>query len=170
MSYPALAVDEASILMRTIVIGLGNPMLGDGGAGWKVAGEIKQLLPDDSIKIACLSLGGLGLMVHLIGYERAILIDSLHFGNTPGKILVLKLSDLPDYSGYHVTSPRDTSLQQAMAVGRSLGVQLPEDVTILGIVTRRILDFSNELSKPVANAIPQAAQVVYDLLKEPAIH
>ena len=31
--------------MKTLVVGLGNPILGDDGVGWKVADAVEKLLP-----------------------------------------------------------------------------------------------------------------------------
>ncbi len=62
--------------MKTIVVGLGNPLLGDDGVGWKVAEEVNQQLGEDSpFAVECFSLSGLSLMEQLIGYERVILIE-----------------------------------------------------------------------------------------------
>jgi hydrogenase maturation protease len=152
--------------MKTLVIGLGNPILGDDGVGWRVAEEVKkQLSPDLPVDVNCISLGGISLMEHLIDYEHAILIDAFALDEPIGSILVLKLSDLPNYSAFHTTSAHDTSLQNAIELGRCMGAQLPNDVDIVGIATRRIHDFSEELSPPVADAVPFAARVVLDLLK-----
>ncbi|RJP55971.1 MAG: hydrogenase maturation protease [Anaerolineaceae bacterium] len=153
--------------MKTIVIGLGNPILGDDGVGWKVAGEVRDQLPPDShADVECLSLGGISLMEHLIGYEHAILIDAFALDEPTGSILILKLDDLPNYSAFHTTSTHDTSLQKAIEMGRSLGAQLPGDVTVVGIATKRVYDFSEELSPPVADAVPLAAKFVLDMLGE----
>lgn len=152
---------------RMLVVGLGNPILGDDGVGWKVAEEVqKQLPPDSSVDVDFLSLGGISLMEHLIGYEHAILVDAFALKEPIGSILVLKLSDLPNYSAFHTTSAHDTSLQNAIELGRCMGAQLPEDIEIVGISTKHIYDFSEELSPPVADAVPQAAQIVLDLLKQ----
>ncbi|HMZ07522.1 MAG TPA: hydrogenase maturation protease, partial [Anaerolineales bacterium] len=64
--------------MKTLIVGLGNPILGDDGVGWKVVEEIKKQTPSSQgdVDVICLSLGGLALMEHLIGYQRAILVDS----------------------------------------------------------------------------------------------
>ncbi|MCL4273971.1 MAG: hydrogenase maturation protease [Anaerolineales bacterium] len=157
--------------MKTIVVGLGNPILGDDGVGWKVIEEVKkQLTPDVPVDIQCLSLGGLGLMEHLIGYDRAILVDAFASNDQSGSILVLKLSDLPNYSAFHTASSHDTSLQNALELGRSMGAKLPDEVSIIGIVTRRVYDFSETLSPPVADAVPFAARVVIDLLKQVTNH
>jgi hydrogenase maturation protease len=114
--------------MKTIVIGLGNPILGDDGVGWKVAEEVHTQLNSphsplflregNAVDITCLSLGGLGLMEHLIGYQRAILIDAFQVDDDPGSILILKLSDLPNYSAYHTASAHDTSLAERDRVGQ----------------------------------------------------
>lgn len=166
--------------MKTIVIGLGNPILGDDGVGWKVAEEVKKQLTSpltpllkgegNVVDVTCLSLGGLGLMEHLIGYQRAILIDAFQVEDDPGSILILKLSDLPNYSAYHTASAHDTSLQNAIELGRSMGADLPDDVEVVGISTKRVYDFSEELSPPVADAVPFAARIVTDLLRQVIKH
>ncbi len=168
--------------MKTLVVGLGNPILGDDGVGWKVAEEVKKQLPLPSppaplpageeshvVDVECLSLGGISLMERLIGYQRAILIDAFSLDGPIGSILVLKLSELPHYSALHTTSAHDTSLQNAITLGRSMGAQLPEEITVVGIATRQIHDFSEELSPPVAEAVPQTVQIVLELLKQNVI-
>jgi hydrogenase maturation protease len=153
--------------VKTLVLGLGNPILGDDGVGWKVADVVKeQLTPDLPVDVDFLSLGGISLMEHLIGYRRAILIDAFALEEPIGSILVLKLSELPNYSAFHTTSAHDRSLQNAIQLGRSMGAQLPEDITIVGITTKHIYDFSEELSPPVEQAVPKALQIVLDLLKQ----
>lgn len=156
--------------MKTMVIGLGNPILGDDGVGWKVAEEVRKQLPCDlSVSVDCLSVGGISLMEHLIGYDRAILIDAFALEEPIGSILVLKLSDLPNYSAFHTTNTHDTSLQNAIELGRSMGAPLPNEVDIVGIATHRIYDFGEELSPPVAEAVSFAARVVIDLVKQTTV-
>ncbi len=153
--------------MKTLVVGLGNPVLGDGGVGWKVAEEIqRQLPPHLHVDVAFLSLGGLALMERLIGYRRAILVDAFISDDQPGAIMILKLSDIPNYSAFHASSARDTSLQNAIDIGRSMGAQLPDQVEVVGIATKRVHDFSGELSPSVADAVPFAARIVIDLLSQ----
>jgi hydrogenase maturation protease len=160
--------------MKTIVIGLGNPILGDDGAGWCVAEKVKSQLnspmspllkgKESDVDVDCLSLGGISLMEHIVGYERAILIDALISDEEPGSILVSKLDDLPDTSAFHMTSIHDMSLQNALKLGKEMGADLPECVTIVGISANHVYDFSEELSRPVSQAISKATQIVIDLL------
>ena len=154
---------------RTLIIGLGNPILGDDGVGWRVAEELKKQLPPDlPVDVDCLSLGGISLMERLIGYDRAILIDAFALDEPIGSILVLKLSDLPNYSAFHTTSTHDTSLQNAIELGKSMGAHLPDDIIVVGIATKHVYDFSENLSPPIADAVPQAANIVLNLLKQTA--
>ena len=151
--------------MKTLIVGLGNPVLGDDGVGWKVAEKICQQLPVDTpVVVDYLSLGGISLMEHLIGYDRAVLIDAFASDEDLGSIHVMNLNDMPNYSAFHIASAHDTSLQNALAMGRSLGALLPEQITVIGIATKRIYDFSEELSPPVAEAVPHAAKIALELL------
>ena len=155
--------------MKTIVIGLGNPILGDDGVGWRVAEDVQRYVDpawDIYVDINYLSLGGISLMEHLIGYERVILIDAFFSDEEPGSIMVSTLDGIPNYSGFHITSVHDTSLQNAMKLGTELGVQLPEDVRIVGISIKPVYDFGLELSPAVLEAIPKATQIVADLLMQ----
>lgn len=153
--------------MKTLIVGLGNPILGDDGVGWKAAEALKRALTSSSlVDVECLSLGGISLMEHLIGYQRAILIDAFALEEPAGSILVLKLSELPNYSAFHTTSAHDTSLQNAIKLGLSMGAELPEDISIVGIATKQIHEFSEALSPPVAQAVPQVLRIVLDLLEQ----
>ncbi len=154
--------------MKTIVIGLGNPILGDDGVGWKVAEEVKRRLsPDSPVVVNCLSLGGINLMEHLIGYDRAILIDALAVQGPPGSILTLPLEDLPNYSAYHTASTHDTTLQNALEMGRGIGAKLPSHVMVVGITAKQVFEFSERLTAEVRAAVPQAVNAVIRILEEP---
>jgi hydrogenase maturation protease len=148
---------------KTIIIGLGNPLLGDDSVGWRVAEQVRKLC---EVEVDCLSVGGLSLMERLVGYDRAILIDAITTGKQPtGSVSLYKLEDLPNLSAGHTGSTHDTSLQNALKLGQSMGVQLPTEVVVVGIEAQSVYEFSEVLSPPVAAAIPQAVQMVMELLK-----
>ncbi|HTX93117.1 MAG TPA: hydrogenase maturation protease [Anaerolineales bacterium] len=154
--------------MKTLVIGLGNPILGDDGVGWRVAEEIAlQTAGSPQVEVDCVSLGGLSLMERLTDSERVVLIDSLFTGEKPvGTVSQFTLADLPDLTAGHSASAHDTSLRNALNVGRSMGIALPEDgnVIIVAIEAENVYDFSQELSPAVAASVPQAVKAVMELL------
>lgn len=148
---------------RTLVIGLGNPILGDDGVGWVVANAVRLQVPE--VEVDYLSLGGLSLMERLIGYDRVIIIDSIQTRNgRAGQVHSFPLEALPDMSAGHTTAVHDTSLQTALQLGRQMGVELPTDIQIVAVEAERVYDFSDELSPAVAAAVPEATAVVIDVL------
>jgi hydrogenase maturation protease len=162
--------------MKTLIIGLGNPILGDDGVGWVVAEKVQAALSDpqssisdaQSVEVDCASLGGLSLMERLTGAERVILVDAIFTGKQPvGTVSRFLLDELPDLSAGHSASAHDTSLRNALQVGRDMQVPLPDDknVIIVTIEAEAVYDFSQELSPAVAAAVPLALQQVLDLLK-----
>ncbi len=157
--------------MKTIIIGLGNPILGDDGVGWKVAEEISDQLSvisnQSPVEVDYAALGGLSLMERLIGYQRAILIDSMETGQSPeGSVRVFPLEELADPSAGHSASAHDTSLLTALETGRRMRLELPGSVMVVAIEAKNVYDFSEELSPPVLQAVPQAVEKVLKLLEE----
>jgi hydrogenase maturation protease len=155
--------------MKTIVVGLGNPLLGDDGVGWRVAQEVKQRLPGDSaISVECYSLSGLSLMEQLIGFDRVILIDSLNTGrHEQGEVVTFTLDTLEDLTYGHSASAHDASLKTALGVGRSMGERLPadRDIHVVAIEAQHVYDFKEELTPAVAASVPVAVDKVRELLK-----
>ena len=155
--------------MKTLVIGLGNPILGDDGVGWTVAEEVARRTKNNpDVEVDCLSLGGLSLMERLTGFTRVVLVDAIYTGRQPsGAVQSFPLSSLSDLSAGHTTAAHDTSLRTALNVGRSMNVSLPEDenVTVVSIEAEKVYDFSETLSPPVAAAVPEAVRVVLEILR-----
>jgi hydrogenase maturation protease len=155
--------------MKTLVIGLGNPILGDDGVGWRVAEEIgRELVNQPGIEIDYVALGGLSLMERLVGYERVILVDSILTGKKPiGAVSCYGLKEIPNLTTGHSSSAHDTSLQQALMVGRSMDIPLPldEHVVIVAVEAGNVHDFSEKLSPPVEAAVPKAVELVLQLIQ-----
>ena len=162
--------------MKTLVVGLGNPILGDDGAGWKVAEEVQRQVQSDSafriphsaFDVDCISLGGLSLMERLIGYQHAIVIDAIGTGQKPiGAVYHFRLDDLYDPTSGHTTAAHDVSLMTAIQIGRSLGAALPDRIDVVAIESPYVYGFSEELTPPVAAAVPQAVEMVLELIDLP---
>ena len=155
--------------MKTLVIGLGNPILGDDGVGWRVAEEIaRKTAQQDDVEVDTISLGGLSLMERLTGYERVILVDTIFTGTKPvGTVSQFQLKEIPDLTSGHTTAVHDTSLRNALKVGSSMNIPLPldEEVLIVAIEAKNVYDFSETLSPAVEAAVPQAVEAVLQLIQ-----
>ena len=167
--------------MKTLVLGLGNPILTDDGVGVRVAEAVQNALPPDStIEVSEASVGGLELMERLLGYERVILIDALHNparevpagqhpfasrGRNPGTIHRMTLNDLRHISHtQHSASAHDTSLVMALDMAGRMGYALPKEIIIYAVEVENIIDFSEEPTPAVAAAIPEVTAAVLEEL------
>jgi hydrogenase maturation protease len=165
-------MDENNMIDRTLVIGLGNPILGDDGVGWRIAQEVEShlaqngLLDELRLEFKYLSLGGLSLMEQMVGYREVLVVDSIVSGQNPiGTLYSLPLSRLPNLSSGHSTAIHDTSLQTALEVGRKIDLLLPEDVWVVAIETEHVYDFTEDLSLSVSDVVPVAAGLIVEMLK-----
>lgn len=156
--------------MRTLIVGLGNPVLGDDGVGWRVAELVRQKLQDkdpdrEQIDVICLAVGGLSLMEHLVDYERAILVDAIDTGQgSLGSVSQFDFEELSNPGTGHTSSTHDTSLKTAIELGRSIGLKLPEKITIIAVDVHVDYNFTESLTPSVAVAVPIAAQKVIETL------
>ena len=151
---------------RTLVLGLGNPILGDDGVGWRVVERVRGQVESPEVEVDCFAGGGLSLMERLVGYDRAILVDVTITGQRPpGSVCALALEQLADPAVGHVSSPHDVTLQTALLLGRALGIRLPDRITIVGVEVETSYEFAEELTAPVAAAVPRAVQLTLDELR-----
>lgn len=120
-------------MKKTIVIGLGNPILSDDSVGIKAARALAPLLEGAAhVQVMELYGGGLRLMEAMAGFEFAIIVDAMVTGRyTPGTVLEIGLDEIPGTR--NLASGHDTGLYEAMQIGRALGLSLPDDVSIIGI-------------------------------------
>jgi hydrogenase maturation protease len=168
--------------MKTLVLGLGNPILTDDGVGVLVAEAVREALPSDTaIDVSEASVGGLRLMERVVGYDRVILIDALHnpienqagqhpaasLGRNPGAIHRLTLEDLRNISPtQHSASAHDTSLITALEMGERIGLSLPKEFIIYAVEVENIIDFGEEPTPAVAEAIPKVTAAVLEELEK----
>jgi len=155
--------------MKTLVVGLGNPILTDDGVGVKVAYAVRAALASGRVRdvtVTEASVGGLRLMEMMLGYDRAILIDALqHSDAGPGSIRRMTLEDLRTISPtQHSACVHDTSLVTALEMGTQLGLPLPKEITIYAVGVENVTYFGEEPTPAVARAIPEVAAAVLDEL------
>jgi len=144
--------------VRTIVVGLGNPILSDDRAGLAAAQILEQLLQDQpDIDIVLETCGGLRLMELLVGYDRALILDAIVTGGEPGTVHYL---DSAAIASQRSASAHDVNLTTALMVGRQAGAHLPGDDAIhyIGIEAADIQTFGEQCTPAVSDAIPHAAE------------
>ena len=145
--------------MRTVVVGVGNPILGDDGVGIHIALELmKQDLPPD-VDIEEASTGGLNLLDVITGYDRAIIVDAvLKEDMDLGEV---GRFDMEDLGSVHSCNPHDVSFPQAIELASRMGDEdIPDEIILIGIKIEEYTTFSDKLSYEVLKSVPIALKMI----------
>jgi len=147
-------------MKKTIILGVGNPILRDDGVGIHVAEELKKHIRKPGVTIDSAFTGGMNLLDLMVDHDRAILIDAVKIENK--KLGDVGLFGLGELSVLHTCNPHDVSLLQAIDLAKKLGEnRIPTDIKVVGInIGEPGCDFGEELSSEIAKAIPKAIELV----------
>jgi hydrogenase maturation protease len=153
---------------KTIVLGLGNPILTDDGAGYHVATALKTGIEALDVDIHEASIAGLDFLDLLTGYDRAIIIDAIQTEKgTPGQIYRLETDALANTR--HSGTPHDINLATALELGKRLGLPLPPYITLFAIEARDVVSFGEQCTPEVNKAISTCVEMVTGELKKNGI-
>ena len=149
--------------MNTIVVGIGNPILGDDGVGIHAIRELKERTSDPNLVMEEAFTGGLNLLDMIREYDRAILIDAVCIKDMDvGEVTIV---DVHEMATVHSSNPHDVSFPEALDLARKMGDEkIPEEIILIGINIIESLEFKDELSKDVAGAVRIAVEKVLELL------
>jgi len=145
--------------MKTIILGVGNPILCDDGVGIHVAKQLKQHINDPNVTIDEALTGGMNLLDLILGYDKAILIDAVKTKNAEhGEVKRFALNDI---SSVHSCNPHDVSLVEALELAEKLGEdRIPREIVVIGIVLKEMpYLFGEKLSSEIAKAVPKAVKM-----------
>jgi hydrogenase maturation protease len=151
--------------MKRLILGIGNPIIGDDGVGFKVIEALQADPPPGDVSLLACDVSGLAIMDLVIDFDEVVIVDAIQTVNgKPGDIYRLKVDDFR--VSKHAVSPHDTDLPTALEIGKLLNVKLPDKISIVAIEIPDAFEFSTELTPPVAKAVPKAVRTVKDILKE----
>jgi len=149
---------------RTLILGLGNPILCDDGVGYQVAMALKEKLDMPDVDIEEAGIAGLDLLDMITGYERVIIIDAIQTEKgKPGRIYRLG----PDLlsSTRHSGTPHDVNIGTALELGKKLKLKLPREITIFAIEVEDVTSFSEVCTPGVKKAVPRCVAMVIQELQ-----
>ena len=147
----------------TVVLGLGNPILRDDAVGVKVAQAVRAYLAGrPGVDVREASVGGLRILDELLGYRKAIIVDSIRTeSGTPGQVRSLRPEDLEHTQ--HLSSPHEVNFMGVMSIATAQELDLPKDITIIAVEIKDNMTFGEDMTREVEAAIPRA---VGEVLKE----
>jgi hydrogenase maturation protease len=139
------------VKMKTLVLGLGNPILSDDAVGIRIAEGLKE---ETSIQdVIGTSEAGLALLDYAAGYDRLVIIDSVMTkGGKAGELYKLELEDLKP--GTSLSSSHGVDIATAFTLGEKLGYPLPKQVAIYAVEIADNTTLGEECTPKVEERIP----------------
>ncbi len=149
--------------MKTLVLGMGNPILSDDGVGIRVAQEVGKRLNDPQVTVAETSAAGISLLDFIAGYDRVIIIDAIQTkaGNA-GQIYRMGSENFSLTK--HISSPHQIDLATALELGKMLNLAMPREITVFAVEAKDITSFSEKCTPEVEQAIPEVVKMVLEQL------
>jgi len=150
---------------KTLILGMGNPLLCDDGVGLRVVAKLKDKIDQPDVTIMETSIAGLALLDLLIGYDKAIIVDAIQtLGGKAGQIYRLdpKAFDV----ARSAVSPHDIDFTTAIEFGKKLGLTMPQQIVIFAIETSDVSTFREECTPEVQKAIPICIRMVLKEMKK----
>ncbi|MBN1189660.1 MAG: hydrogenase maturation protease [Dehalococcoidales bacterium] len=149
-------------MTKILVLGIGNTLLGDDGAGVLAVRRAAGLIDFSDVYFKETSAAGLNLLDLIIGFDRLIVVDAvLTDKSRKGSILCIQPGDLilPE----NAVSIHSCGLNAALALaGKIPEARVPRQVSIIGIGIGQVDYVSEDLSPEVKAALPTAVNRLLD--------
>ncbi len=139
---------------RTLVVGLGNPLMADDGVGLTMLERLRELydLPP-SVALTDGGTWGMMLLPSIEDAEELLLLDAVRTGSPPGTLSQLGRDQLPLFFS-HKISPHQIDLREVLAVADLRG-HLPPRLAVIGIEPA-VVEMRDRLTPCVADRIDEA--------------
>lgn len=145
-------------MKSTLILGIGNTLLGDEGAGVHVLAHIRALLGPDADHVELLDGGTLSftLLPTLEAYARLVVLDSAQLNSPAGTVASFEGPAMDEFLGRPRRSVHEVGLCDLMNMARLSGC-FPAHRALVGIQPE-LIDWSETCSPPVAAALETAAR------------
>lgn len=156
---------EAADAARTLIAALGNPLMGDDGAGAAVLEELRRRGAEKRARLHDAGAAGVDLLLELEGVETLVLVDAVCSEDAPGTVRVLEGGQILRYAEQRGMGSHQPSLAGTLRLAEQLGLS-PRRIAVVGIAARQFHPGA-PLSPEVAQAVSRAADEVARLLGWP---
>lgn len=147
----------------TIVLGLGNLLLGDEGWGVHVVRCLNELKLPGHVRVEEGGVGGFNLLGCLDGVKRVLVVDVMMMDSPPGELRLLGPGEKPEEPDKRILSFHQVGVLELVKIWGLLGYE-PE---VSFLVTRpEKMEWSTELSPALQKAVRKAAKLIERLCTE----
>lgn len=143
---------------KTLVLGIGNLLMGDEGIGVHVVNEVASRPVPDHVECLDGGTGSFNLLEPMQTAARVVLIDATVDGGSAGSVRVLRPRFSKDYP--RTLTAHDIGLKDLIDAFYLLGDE-PE-VTLFAVSIDQFQDMTTELSEALKAAVPKVADLVME--------
>jgi hydrogenase maturation protease len=139
-----------------LILCLGNEILSDDAVGSVIARRLQEIeLGSDDVEVIFAPTAGFSLLDLLEDRTEALIVDSITTGSdTPGTIRLFVMGEqVPSHS---LINSHEINLPTALSLGRAMGYQMPENVSVLTIEAQDVTTLSEQLTPPVSASVDEA--------------
>ena len=134
-----------------LVLGIGNPLLGDDGFGVEVIRRLRQQQGPPFVEFLDGGTAGLYLLPNLEGRSHVLVVDAIDFGGRPGQVVRLHAAEIPAYHGLKL-SEHQVTFHEVLALMDLMEVK-PRELLFVGVQPCSTY-WGDPLSREVEAAIP----------------
>jgi len=160
---PTGAGDGPETDFGAVVLGLGNPLLGDDGVGIAALERLgREWRVPPGVELVDGGTWGLSLLPTVESTRRLLIVDAIDLGGDPGTLHRLDGAELPAWLD-HKISPHEVGLRDLLAVARFRD-GLPEETCAIGLQPER-LEMGRGLSPVVRARLDALVDEIVDRLR-----
>lgn len=146
--------------MTIRLLGLGNVLMGDDGAGPYVIEQVRAAFetPED-VEIVDVGTPGLDLVPFLADADACVIVDTVKSAGAPGEMRVYRMDQILTYAALPRLGPHEPGLKEAL-ITLHLAGRAPREVVLVGVIPEATETWPG-LSPAVRDRVPDlVAQVV----------
>ncbi|MCX7603719.1 MAG: hydrogenase maturation protease [Bryobacteraceae bacterium] len=149
---------EGTDAARTLIAALGNPLMGDDGAGAAILEELRRRGAAARARLHDAGAAGGDLLLELEGVETLVLLDAGCSEDMPGTVCVLQDEEILQYAEQRGMGSHQPSLADTLRLAGRLSLK-PRRILVVGIAARQF-GLGAGLSPEVQAAVAEAADAV----------
>lgn len=150
---------EAPAEGKTLVVGLGNPLMTDEGVGPLLVERLREKAGEATdCDFLDLGVAGLTVLHAMRGYERVIFIDCAFMDEAPGTLRRFTPDEAHSRKERFRMTLHGQDLMETLELARELG-ELPERVVLFGIQPQSV-EPGQELSPALASSIDDYLETI----------
>lgn len=148
---------------EAVVIGVGNPLMGDDGLGLVVLERLRESWTFTPwLELLDGGTWGLNLLPHVERARRVMFLDAIDVGQAPGTLVELQGDEIPRFLARKL-SPHQIDVKEVLALAELRGT-LPEEVVALGLQPESV-EMRISLSPRVAGGLDVLVDRVLERLR-----